>query len=732
MRICHLYTFFLFLFTSLSGLRPLWQRRALVLISAVLMGHLSYGQSSFSASYAAVHKQFAYGDKCDTARINALNTVLADFVALYPDSVLYILPSVATICNECNFVKGKVEVLRLKGNAYESKRMYDTALLILNEALLLSAKTDDPASRLQILNNIGIVYTGKGNYMMAYEKYYEAIKLAESINDKEMVGAMLNNLANIYYYQKKYDDAELYYRKVLNLALEISDTLSIAIAYNNLGEINLVRKLYPDALRYLGQSLEFGKWVNNAELRQAAKVAMAQVYGEMDSIKRSDEIYNEVIAEAEQTNDALYTCYGYLGKAKMIFRHGNLDSSLALARKGITFAEKIGQRNLVRDGFELLADIYAARGEGMRAYESYRRFKQTSDSLSNLELERSSALQEASYEYTKKELEFQRKNLQQRWLIFSGFAGVFTLGIILFISARSRRRLNKVINTLHERNEEIEKQRAAIEDTLKKLQSTQAQLVHAEKMASLGELTAGIAHEIQNPLNFVNNFSEVTGELLSELLEELDKGNREEIDLIAADMKQNLEKILLHGKRADGIVKSMLNHSRNSAGRKEPTDLNALCNEYLNLTYHGLRAKDKNFNAKLKTNFDPALPKLLVSPQDMGRVILNLINNAFYAVNERWKIESKQTDSEFQPLVTVGTQYLNDHIEIKVGDNGAGIPPHIIEKIFQPFFTTKPAGSGTGLGLSLSYDIVQAHGGEIKVNTREGEGTEFLISLPVA
>jgi signal transduction histidine kinase len=250
--------------------------------------------------------------------------------------------------------------------------------------------------------------------------------------------------------------------------------------------------------------------------------------------------------------------------------------------------------------------------------------------------------------------------------------------------------------------------------------------VQAEKMASLGELTAGIAHEIQNPLNFVNNFSEVSKELLDEMKTELDSGNTIDAKDIADDVIQNLEKINHHGKRADAIVKSMLQHSRSSSGKKEPTDINALADEYLRLAYHGLRAKDKSFNAKFETDFDNSIGKINIISQDIGRVLVNLINNAFYAVSEK----KKQEANGYEPTVTVFTKKIDDKIEIKVKDNGNGIPQKVLDKIFQPFFTTKPTGQGTGLGLSLSYDIVtKGHGGELKVETKEGEGSEFIIQL---
>jgi len=246
-------------------------------------------------------------------------------------------------------------------------------------------------------------------------------------------------------------------------------------------------------------------------------------------------------------------------------------------------------------------------------------------------------------------------------------------------------------------------------------------------MASLGELTAGIAHEIQNPLNFVNNFSDVNKELVDELKTELSKGNMQSANDIADSIRANEEKINHHGKRADAIVKGMLQHSRANSGQKEMIDMNALVDEYLRLAYQGLRARDKSFNAKLETDLDHSLNKVYIVPQDIGRVILNLVNNAFYSVSEK-----ARGASVYEPKVTVRTKQAADKVIIKVADNGNGIPPDAIGKIFQPFFTTKPAGQGTGLGLSMSYDIINAHGGEIKVDTKEGEGSEFVIQLPLS
>ncbi|HEY0244185.1 MAG TPA: ATP-binding protein [Mucilaginibacter sp.] len=325
-----------------------------------------------------------------------------------------------------------------------------------------------------------------------------------------------------------------------------------------------------------------------------------------------------------------------------------------------------------------------------------------------------------------------------KWSNYFDFAILGAFGWIYarWISSKKQRQEMMVVAARNaqldvlvaQRTAELTQQKNELQETVKLLQATQEQLIQQEKLASLGELTAGIAHEIQNPLNFVNNFSEVSMELVDEMGEEITKGDIEEAKAIANDIKQNLEKIIHHGKRADAIVKNMLQHSRSNSGEKQPTDINALADEYLRLSYHGLRAKDKMFNSNMITELDPALPKLNVISQDIGRVLLNLFNNAFYAVQQRHKTEG----DSYKPEVKVSTALKGKFVEISVTDNGTGIPDAVKDKILQPFFTTKPTGEGTGLGLSLSYDIVvKGHAGKMEINSKEGEFTEFLIRIPV-
>jgi signal transduction histidine kinase len=397
--------------------------------------------------------------------------------------------------------------------------------------------------------------------------------------------------------------------------------------------------------------------------------------------------------------------------------------------KDIDMARSHGDIDKLGRGYRHLSTIDSMRGNYKGAYENFKLYSLYRDSLQKKETEKKELQARLQYEFDKKQAlakaEQEKRDAETRRvknLQYFMIAGLTVLLLVILLIAliqwrNSRQRKNANLLLLSEKEK--------VESTLVELKSTQAQLIHAEKMASLGELTAGIAHEIQNPLNFVNNFSEVNKELLTELKGEADKGNVEEVKLIAEDIISNEEKINHHGKRADSIVKGMLQHSRTGTGQREMTDLNALADEYVRLTYHGLRAKDKSFNAKIETDFDRTIGPVSVVPEDIGRALLNLINNAFYAVNEK----AKEGHPGYEPTVTIQTKYQDDKKEIIVKDNGNGIPQQIREKIFQPFFTTKPTGQGTGLGLSLSYDIVKAHGGDLKVNSTEGEGTEFTIQL---
>ncbi|WP_245585072.1 tetratricopeptide repeat-containing sensor histidine kinase [Psychroserpens burtonensis] len=440
-------------------------------------------------------------------------------------------------------------------------------------------------------------------------------------------------------------------------------------------------------------------------------------------------IYREDLLYYKKIDFKPMIAYDYVLMSNAFTQLNKKDSAYHYANKALKTAEDNNLIKELRDAYRALFKSRKKFGQYKEAlqyrmiYDSLNQNARTAASGKIAEKARMEIEQSQKDLATKTELlQREKKIAEERNLMYSIIVVISLILIFLFWNNRQK-----------------QKAKRKIEEAFAKLKETQAQLIQSEKMASLGELTAGIAHEIQNPLNFVNNFSEVNKELLTEMKEELEKGNLEDVKAIADDVISNEEKINHHGKRADAIVKGMLQHSRASSAEKEPTDINKLADEYLRLAYHGLRAKDKAFNAELVTDFDESISKIDVIPQDIGRVILNLITNAFYATNERKKTSE---DSAFKPTVSIATKMMDNHlgtggerkgnaVQISVKDNGNGIPKDIVDKIFQPFFTTKPTGSGTGLGLSLSYDIIKTHGGEIAVESTASKGTTFTIILPI-
>jgi two-component system NtrC family sensor kinase len=403
---------------------------------------------------------------------------------------------------------------------------------------------------------------------------------------------------------------------------------------------------------------------------------------------------------------------------------------------------ELEKKNLL-EALSNLAEAYKLKGEKDSAIKYIEFNHALKDSIFSTDKDR--AVQAITFNLQLKEQETiaAQQKYKSRVLLYAMSFGLLAVLLIAGLLWRNNLHRKKAYSLLEQQKRETDNQKQKVETTLEELKVTQSQLIQSEKMASLGVLTAGIAHEIQNPLNFVNNFSDVNKELLTEMKDEMNKGNLSVANDLANDLIANEEKINHHGKRADAIVKGMLQHSQHSTGQKESTDINKLADEYLRLAYHGLRAKDKAFNATMKTDFDEGIGNINIIPQDIGRVMLNLINNAFYACAERSRSNEEQPGlKNYEPTVSISTKKTNGKIEIIVNDNGNGIPQKIIDKIFQPFFTTKPTGQGTGLGLSVSYDIIKAHGGEIKVESDEGEGfpdsrragkagTTFSFQLPI-
>ena len=571
-----------------------------------------------------------------------------------------------------------------------------------------------------------ISYLRANQQTTAIQKALECISQLESVNEDFLSLIVINNLGNRFgmfgmlekanEYMSRGNDKMLQEMKAgrdKGYGLVISHQY-LEIGFNN---IELRRLEEADASFQLARQMINSSDELKTDRRLLFRNGDAKGQMEMASgnFEKALQIFHEVDDEYRDI-DWIYYVHYYM--AECYLELGDYEQSLKYGLMSYDRMRGGSDSNIQIRVRLLLSDVYGKLGDLENSILYLQKFRETITSRNNLNLANQTQKLEVEALIQKSEqdrsiLEHQKRN-QLMMLGFLGSTLLITAGF-LFIVFRSNRQKQKA-------NSELSL-------TLAELKATQNQLIQSEKMASLGELTAGIAHEIKNPLNFVNNFSELSSELLDEMVEEIEKGDQEEAYAIVDDLKQNLQKILEHGKRADGIVKGMLMHSRGSSGDKEMTDVNALCDEYLRLAYHGLRAKDSTFNAGMETNFDDSLPKIEIVPQEMGRVLLNLITNAFYAVHEKSKTIG---ETNYQPKVSVSTNTDEGTLTIAVADNGPGIPDDIKKKIFQPFFTTKPTGSGTGLGLSLSYDIVKAHGGRLLTDTDPGKGTTFSIILPLS
>ena len=649
--------------------------------------------------------------------------------------------------------------LRLNYFFVPATAQFDSALVYSQQLLLVAQKLNYKIDEAYALDCIGDVMSFLHN-QNTLKAFFQGVKIAEDPGAeqnilpkkylKEMIywndnfnsylvennwapryfrlrilASLYNDLGHSYGYIMLNEQKQNFY---LGKALEIysvqKDTVNLVFIYSIIAEYFRSTEQYDSCLYYTQKSYQL---LSTGTGKKTTESYLLAVKGTLQYKKGN---YQEALALLYQSAGLYDYQLGnvpvaYFTLSEYYLKTGNIDSGLYYSRKAYNDAQLFHVSTEILNAGIMLGKLYEKQGKTDSAVKYFSLSMILNDSINNADKKRKLQSQDFEEQLHQQELEKEKANLKFYTLI----GGLFILLIIAFFLLRNNRQRKKVNVLLHKKNQEIE-------STLSELKSTQSQLIQSEKMASLGELTAGIAHEIQNPLNFVNNFSEVSRELIEELKSQKSKLKSEEQDEILNDIDNNLEKINHHGKRADAIVKGMLQHSRKNSGQKESTDINALCNEYLRLSYHGLRAKDKSFNAVLtevgiKTDFDNTVGKINIVPQDIGRVLLNLFNNAFYAVNEKKK-SYELSAMGYELLVSIQTKKLNDKIEIRVEDNGNGIPASIKEKIFQPFFTTKPTGQGTGLGLSLAYDIItKEHNGTIKVESKEGEGSTFIIQLPI-
>jgi two-component system, NtrC family, sensor kinase len=637
----------------------------------------------------------------DSVRMEMLNDLYSYYIENNRDSALYFTEQAMVLAKKLKQPLWEARFLLNKAYIFQKEGNLPLVFKLINESLAITQDEkseknfyvpvnervgwDAHRERLFILaggfHNLGNNYSYAGNREKAIASYKEVIRISEQNNDKSHEVNAKMNIGSNYFEMNKLDSAMHYSRIAIRYANSTGHTTYLGGMLRTVGNVFFKQNQLDSAKYYYWASLSEGKANDNLTIVVSTTLALAKLY--------------ERIAETDS-----------------MFYYANAAYKIASGLKaGMQIASSAA----------LISNAYKNMGETDSALTYLSISKQVRDSINEVRNEKLTEFQNLGFEEQMRlEKKVQEnivyKNKIRTIGLFSGLGILAALVLVFYRNNRQKQKANQIL-----------------QEALSDLKSTQAQLIQSEKMASLGELTAGIAHEIQNPLNFVNNFSEVSSELVGEMVEEIDNGNKEEVKAIAKDLQQNLEKINHHGKRADAIVKGMLQHSQSSSGKKEPSDINALADEYLRLAYHGLRAKDpqdaahKSFNATMKTDFDESIGNINIIPQDIGRVILNLITNAFYVVNEK----AKQNIIGFEPTVEVSTKKEGNKVLVSVKDNGYGIPQNVLDKIFQPFFSTKPTGQGTGLGLSLSYDIVKAHGGELKVETKEGEGSTFIIALPV-
>src|SRR5665213_1698680 len=644
----------------------------------------------------------------DTIRMDALSQVGFYYYDNNHDSSELYLERSSSIARKLNLKLYEAGIL--SSQAYHlSWTNYPKALELSLQALKIA---EDPASekntwnlaaghtphveRLSTLGwtyfNIAQLYGNTGNTEKQMVSLLKAITIAQSLRDSVLNMLATMNLAGVYLDKFKKLDSALYFeQRALSFFSESNgDKSDIGWLFGGIGAIYLEKGNFDLSRNAFQKGLQSMQEQNNLAGVGGLSLSLSGFYNKIDKP----------------------------------------DSSLLYAYKALETYKIFKDRNGIANAYSSLSSTYDQQKRTDSAFAFLKLATALHDSLNNVERKNLLAYQNANFDeqLRVKKLEDEKIQTRIKIRIYAMLAGIAVFMAIAFLLYRNNRHRKKANELLQKQKEEIAEQKENVEQTLVELKSTQAQLIQSEKMASLGELTAGIAHEIQNPLNFVNNFSEVNKEMLEELKVENIKPKAERDEALEIELINNLidneEKISHHGKRADSIVKGMLEHSRSVSGQKEPTDINQLADEYLRLSYHGLRAKDKSFNAELVTNFDAALPKVHAIPQDIGRVLLNLFNNAFYAVNQK----QKTAGADYKPEISVSTATENRQIVIKVKDNGMGIPYAIKDKIMQPFFTTKPTGEGTGLGLSLTYDlVVKGHGGSMQVHRTEGEGSEFII-----
>ena len=660
--------------------------------------------------------QSAANARNDTLKLIAFENIARIYSEINPDSALVFADQALVLARKMKLRLNESVALREKGYAYQNLGYYPSSLRafldglkilekpLTSQNIIIGSYPDDddlflrhaPAENQRlsafayIYQVMGVLYLNTHNYNKALSLQKQALENAAASGNMALKG-IIHLTTSILYISLKQPDSALYHG---------------VRAYEQ-----AIQSGYD---RYIGSVL----------------LNLGRAYAQMGNHARANDYYRQAL-EQSRTHEYFR---GIVAASLLLADHhmktGQVDSAYFDIQDALQTSAYMNSHPLLLRSYKSLSEYFRMKGESDSAVKYQALIIQINDSLFNAKQSQqfqTIETEQLRVEQDKKDAEREYNFRIKIYALITGL-GIFLLIAILLWRSSNQRKMTNIL---------LSNQKKELESALASLKATQAQLIQSEKMASLGELTAGIAHEIRNPLNFVNNFSEVNRELIEELKtclagrqDQKSKLANEDLEELLNSIIANEEKISVHGKRADSIVKNMLEHSRIGKGEMQPTDINSLCDEYLRLAYHGFRAKDKSFNAEFKMDFDDAIGRIKIVPQDIGRVLLNLFNNAFYAAKQSSENGIPNGGESKRAIVWVSTKKMNDNIRISVKDNGPGISDSIREKIFQPFFTTKPTGQATGLGLSLSYDIIKAHGGELKVNSKEGEGTTFIILLP--
>ena len=715
---------------------------ALLLMSLTVWPLLAVGQVPAVAD--SLRQLLRAQSRADTVRVQRL-LALAHAVRIgdIPQAT-QLNEEALTLARKLAYSDGEAEAVLALSVIYRRQTNYDLARRYAQRAQHAFAKRNDQEGLARVCLQMSWIDLLQGNYVAALSSALKGLPLTERTGDLLTRTRLQINMGNIYNQLGDYAAALSVLRTALSNAQRLDDPQTVLIALNGLGNTYQTLERWPQALAYHKQSLSLSKQLGNVSGEISDEINLAEVYGQQGNQAEAlaHGLRARKLVRANQDDYNLPAVELMLARAYLLANR--LDSVLLLAHHALRLSQQTHSSENIRRASDLLAEAYAKRQSFKQAYR-YRNLQMAyNDTLSGEDTQRKTSALRYGYELDRKRAQIALLNKtrqlqaqtavrqrQQLYALLAGLGGVILLAGLLLRNVFLKQRANQHLN---EKNQQIAAHRDDLDQALTELQATQAQLVQHEKLASLGQLTAGVAHEMQNPLNFITNFSELSVELVNELQEELAKEElsvegRTTINQLLQELTQGQVSISQHGRRADRIVKRMLEHSRASSGQAQETDLNSLVNECLRLAHHGWLAVNKDFSATLTTHFTPHLPNLRVVPQDLSRVLINLLTNAFYAVAEKRRLLGEN----FQPEVSIRTEQTEKSVLIRVRDNGNGIPATVRERIFEPFFTTKPTGEGTGLGLSLSYDIItKGHRGTLSVESQEGQYTEFTICLPLA